>query len=556
MIERFRAFVRRHWPALRLRTLILAVLLFAAAMPGAGAVFLRVYENTMVRRTEAEMVAQSAALAAAAEAQWPGADPSLDIPPREDPGYFTMESTRIDLRGDRVFPERPPPSGVDPSRIDAEADRVAAWFGPVLEETTRTTLAAIVFLDRHGRVVNGLERGADYSQLPEVQRMLAGDTETVLRKNAAYQATYRLEWLSRASSLRIHYTRPIVVNGDVVGGLLLSRSPRALFRGIYEDRGKIALGAAIIFGVLLLLAGVVSRGVTRPIEALSQASREVADGRGGDIPDTPQTAAVEIRQLYEDFRGMAEAIATRSRYLKDFASALSHEFKTPLAGIAGAVEILEDHFETMSDEERRRFLANISADTARLSQLVRRLLDLARADMAVPETDVAADLQGVVRRLADAMSLQGFSVRADLQAALPKVAVPEETLETVLTAVIENSRQAGARKVEIRSRRVEGKVVLSVTDDGPGIPPADFAKVFEPFFTSHRADGGSGLGLPIARSLLAASKAEIALVKSEAGARFDIRLPIAHAALFPARHDHKAGKRPAKGASSMEVSET
>jgi signal transduction histidine kinase len=53
---------------------------------------------------------------------------------------------------------------------------------------------------------------------------------------------------------------------------------------------------------------------------------------------------VEIRQLYEDFRNMADAIAVRSRYLKDFASALSHEFKTPLAGIAGAVEILEDNF--------------------------------------------------------------------------------------------------------------------------------------------------------------------------------------------------------------------
>src|SRR5690606_37273544 len=141
---------------------------------------------------------------------------------------------------------------------------------------------------------------------------------------------------------------------------------------------------AVIFGVLIVLSGLVSRGVTRAIEGLSKATRDVAAGRGM-IPDTPQTAAIEIRQLYEDFRAMAEAISIRSRYLKDFAAALSHEFKTPLAWIAGAVEILEDHHATMSEADRRRFLANISADTARLTKLVSRLLDLARADMATPQ---------------------------------------------------------------------------------------------------------------------------------------------------------------------------
>ena len=63
----------RHWPPLRLGTILLAVLLFSAAMPGIGAISLRVYENSLVRQTEAELVAQSAALAATAGALWPGA---------------------------------------------------------------------------------------------------------------------------------------------------------------------------------------------------------------------------------------------------------------------------------------------------------------------------------------------------------------------------------------------------------------------------------------------------------------------------------------------------
>ena len=68
-------------------------------------------------------------------------------------------------------------------------------------------------------------------------------------------------------------------------------------------------------------------------------------------------------------------------------------------------------------------------------------------------------------------------------------------------------------------------MVLTVTDDGPGVPIADHERLFEPFFTSRRAEGGTGLGLPIARSLLAASHARIGLLATKTGASFEIALP-------------------------------
>src|SRR5581483_2932119 len=104
--------------------------------------------------------------------------------------------------------------------------------------------------------------------------------------------------------------------------------------------------------------------------------------------------------------------------------AVSHEFKTPLAGITGAVELLQDHFETMSPDERRRFLDNIAGDSERLSQLVTRLLDLARADMATPEAGVATVLAVPVARLAAGESAAGFVVETDLPPDLPAVAAP------------------------------------------------------------------------------------------------------------------------------------
>jgi signal transduction histidine kinase len=397
-------------------------------------------------------------------------------------------------------------------------------MGPIIDQTVRTTLAAVVMLDRQGIVVRGAGLGGDYSNLREVRAALDGAPQTVLRRNGAYHPRYSLEWLSRASALRLHYARPILVDGKIVGALLFSRSPRALFRGLYEDLGKIALGAAIIVALLFGLAGLVSRGITRPIEALSAATRAVAAG-GGVIPETPPTAAVEIRGLYADFRRMADAIALRSRYLRDFAASVSHEFKTPLAGIGGAVELLQDHYETMTAEERGAFLSNIATDSARLSQLVARLLDLARADMARPDTQASVDVSNTALRIADALGDRDFQIVVVLPGDLPPVALPETTLEAVLTTFVENSRQAGARRIEIAGRATAGLVQLTLADDGPGVAPADRERLFEPFFTTRRAQGGTGLGLPIARSLIEAHGGVIGVTPSAIGAAFEVSLP-------------------------------
>jgi signal transduction histidine kinase len=522
MIRRVKAMAKRHWPALRLRTIVFSVLLFAAAMPGVGAIFLRVYENTLVRQTEAELLAQGAALAATAAVGWPGANDDTASSPNA-PGYYRPEGTTIDLSRTPVLPERPAPipAGHPP---DPNAVAVAQRLNPIITRTSRTTLASVLMVDSQGVVVRGVGLGADLSALPEVASALSGHPRTVLRRNGDYRPEYSFEWLSRASALRLHHARPIVVNRRVVGALLLSRSPRALFRGLYEDRGKIALGVVGIFGLLVVLSGLVSRGVTRPIEALSAASRDVAAGTG-TVPPTPQTGAIEIRALYEDFRLMAERIDRRTSYLRDFAAAVSHEFKTPLAGIGGAVELLQDHFETMSSEERRRFLDNIAADSQRLSHLVTRLLDLTRADLAVAEPGVSTDIGGPVRKAADAIAGPAFTVDFDLPAGIGEAAAPALTLETVMTVLLQNSHQAGARHARVSARQSADDVVIAVSDDGPGVAPGDRDRLFEPFFTSRRAEGGTGLGLPIARSLLAASAGWLDLAPSKDGASFEIRLP-------------------------------
>ena len=417
------------------------------------------------------------------------------------------------------------------------AARAAAALRPIVVDTARSTLAAIRLMDVHGTVLIGRgDVGRSYLHLAEVAPATAGQTRTVLRRRGDYQPRYALEWLSRASNIRVHYVRPIVAGGEVVGVLMLSRSPRGLFLGIYQDRGKIALGVALIFLTLLLLAGLLSRGIARPIEALSEATQNVARG-GVAVPEPPPTAAIEIRNLYLNFAAMADRIERRSRYLKDFAAAVSHELKTPIAGIKGALELLAEHPE-MSDEERRRFLGNAGADADRLSHLLRRLLDLARADMTVAPEDSTSSVADAALRVADAHRTEGFAVETRLDA-LPNVAAPAELIEAVLETLVENSRQAGALNVSLEGRERRGKVVLQVADDGRGIAPTDLERVFEPFHTGRRNEGGSGLGLSIARSLLASCGGAIVGKEAAGGALFELTLPAAEGPAFASDSEQK-----------------
>jgi len=522
LIGRFKNLLKRHWPRLRLRTILLMTFIFVAALPGVGAVFLRVYENTLVRQTEAELIAQSMVLSSAYKSFWA---PDGQVRLSKEP--LKAERPTIDLSRNDVLGEQPAAAPSGP--VDPRAAAVAGRLRPIASDSARAALTAIRILDRHGRVVLGRDDvGLSYASLPEVREALAGRTATVLRQRGDYQARYWGEFLSRAAGIRVHHVRPAVVDGQVVGAVMVSRSPRGLFLGIYQDGGRILLGIFLILGTLVLLAGLLSRGIARPIEALGEATQKVAHG-AITVPDPPATAAIEIRTLYENFASMAERIERRSRYLRDFAAAVSHEFKTPIAGISGAIELLQDHAGTMSEEERRRFLANAAADAARLSLLLERLLHLARADMAVAAENATTGVEAPLRAIADAMRSDGFAVTVDAPSDLPNAAAASELIETVLQILIENSRQAGASEVRIAAEARTGQVAIRVSDNGSGITPADQERIFEPFHTGRREQGGTGLGLSIARSLLASCAGTITAFPADAGACFEVELPVAAA---------------------------
>ena len=518
MIARLKDWAKAHWPALSLRTILFGTLLFVAALPGVAALSLRVYENTIVQQTEAELIAQSAVLAAAYRVDWLGGRHETT------PRVLAPEPPTIDLRTMPILP--PQPEAQPGPAPDPHAAAVAHALLPVANDAASITLAATRLLDAHGTVIVGRgDTGASYAALPEVRAALAGHSATVLRRRAGAPPHPWLALVSRAWGVRVHHARPVLLDGRVIGVVLLSRSPRGLFLGLYQDRGKILVGIVLIFIVLLVLAGLLSRGIARPIDALAQASEGVALGPVA-LPETPPTAAIEIARLYDNFRGMAERIERRSNYLRDVAAAIAHEFKTPLAGITGALELLDEHGGAMNDAERRRFIANAAADAERLSRLVQRLLDLARADMTVADHDATASIADVARTVADAFRSERFAIAVEVPAGLAARIAPE-ILETVLETLAENSVQAGAATLAIRAAHQRSMVAITVADDGPGIAETDRERVFEPFFTGRRETGGAGMGLAIVRSLLTAAGGTIAVQAARAGATFAITLPAA-----------------------------
>lgn len=535
MIDLLRKVARSLWPVMRLRWIFFGTLLFVAALPGFAALGLRVYENALVRRTESELAAQAAAIAATASlllgagegaaASATSEPPSAAATPASSMDRYDGPVTEIDLRSSRILPSRPAAKATL-ARADSAFQAVAIRMAPVVAETKRTTLASIILTDSSGVVLNGAERGRSLADLPELQSALAGLSGTVLRHNDRYSRSNPLYLISRATAIRLHHARPIIRDGRVVGAVLVSRSPAALFRGMWEDWGKIVFGTLAIFALLVVLTMVLARAVVTPIEKLSAAARALASGRNAELRH-PTLEVREVRSLYHDFDVMAESIARRSRYLRDFAASLSHEFKTPLAGLRGGIELLQDHGEEMTGAERERFLANMTGDADRLTRLVSRLMELAQADMDGGEIAEPADLRPILARLADGLGAADFSVSVSVPEAIPRLAIEGAALETVLATLIENARQAGASRLSIASR-IEGRCgIIDLCDDGPGVPLGDRTRIFDPFFTSKRGEGGTGLGLPIARALVENRGGAIDHIESEQGAHFVLRLPVA-----------------------------
>ncbi|MEO6012935.1 MAG: HAMP domain-containing sensor histidine kinase [Devosia sp.] len=281
-----------------------------------------------------------------------------------------------------------------------------------------------------------------------------------------------------------------------------------------SQMGPIEIGALALALVLTIAISIVfSRTITGPINALIKRTEEIGKGGRGAIVAPEQQGTREIATLSQSFLDLAERLVDRTEYVSSFASHVSHELKSPVTAIRGSAELLRDA--EMSAEERRRFLDHIIADSDRLSALLDSLRELARADL---------DATTGSSTITEAVAGQAVTLTGETDA---RLSLGPEAAKAVFGQLIRNAGEHGASAIEINAAREDGFLRIIVADNGAGISPGNRDRIFEPFFTTRRESGGTGMGLQIVRSMLAAHAGTIALLPSETGASFELRVPLA-----------------------------
>jgi two-component system phosphate regulon sensor histidine kinase PhoR len=250
--------------------------------------------------------------------------------------------------------------------------------------------------------------------------------------------------------------------------------------------------------------------------------------RAGPVTSVGSPGAVVVLHDITDLR-RADQIR------RDFVANVSHELRTPLTAIRGYVEALSE--DDLGSADRQRFLEIVTRQTLRMERLVKDLLRLARLDAGQETLEVGlCDVRGlahsVIADLATMLDEHAQRVEVDVAADAATIRGDAAKLHDVLRNLVANSATYAPERttIDVEASRVGPRVTITVSDEGPGIPPEDLSRVFERFYrvdkSRARDPGGTGLGLSIVKHLVELHGGEVrAENRAEGGARFTIILP-------------------------------
>jgi len=328
------------------------------------------------------------------------------------------------------------------------------------------------------------------------------------------------------------FAMPVTLGDKVFGALILARPTTRLNQSWLPFVWRLL--PAFFAGILVAgaLGWYLSRRITKPVLALSDAADEVASGRFGvAVPEVP--GHDEISHLSDRFREMAVELQAADALERNFLMTVSHELRTPLTAIRGHVEALLEG--VVEDEEARSYsLEVIRLEAARLERLVGDVLDLAKLDthrFSLLREEV--DLERLIDRAYSAFGEEARRRGIDYSRSVTATPVLETDGDRVLQ-VISNLLENAFRwtpdggHVGLALTQVDGTIRIAVDDSGPGIPPDEQERIFRPFWS--RDGQGTGLGLAIARELAAALGGEIELqTQAGKGSRFELVLSASRA---------------------------
>lgn len=513
--------VRKKWrpSLLTLITLVVGILI---ALPLIGLMAARLSSNQFVRETESSLLSQAAIVAQVFASEY---SRHLEGPLHGEiiSGALAkfhnteIHHTPVSLTTEQstIRPERPNPSPTD-HKVEPVYLKVGAAFSKLTIQAQRASLAGYQAVDAYGNIIGGTGNlTGSFATLPEIQAAFRGEITTLLRYKSGKGKNHPLASISRDTGFRVYVAMPVIVENHVVGAVYLTRTPGNLPSFLFRERQTIMLVtgsvilAAFVVGLLLwrLLAG--------PIKELQRQSENMAMGQAAKMKPIKHYGTKETANLGRSLLAMSTKLKQRSDSLQSYTAHVTHELKSPLTSIIGAVELLEQSGGKMDSKTRQKFYQNIQSDGNRMTQLLDDLRKLAASDMAriSGKTNLPNAIEGCRTDFPD-LQLNYIGAK---DAKLPMQA---QDLNVVLAQLLQNAKQHGATKVSF----TKAANTVTIQDNGAGISKANQDRVFDPFFTTNRSNGGSGMGLAIVHSTIRSYHGEISAAPSLNGAKLVIKL--------------------------------
>ncbi len=369
--------------------------------------------------------------------------------------------------------------------------------------------------DSKGKVIfdsdGGRREGQDYSARRDVALTLAG----------RYGARSSRENPKDSTTSVLYVGAPVGDKEKPIGVLTVYKPQLDVLPLVRERQRIIYTACALIGGGILFLIGVVFLWLFNPIGKITEYARAI---ERGERPAKPKIGiGREVNTLAHALDSMRDALEGR-RYAERYIQTLTHEMKSPLAAIRGAAELLD---EDMPIEDRKRFLENIRAETARSERLINRLLELSaiegRASLdVVDELDFHAIVARAIDQARPLAEIAGVSMEIDAAETVIPMRGDGFILRAAVTNLLENAIDFSPRggKIEITLQTPDGHVILAIRDHGPGVPDYAREKIFERFYSlRHHASKrkGTGLGLTLVRETVDLHGGSITLEPADCG---------------------------------------
>ena len=357
----------------------------------------------------------------------------------------------------------------------------------------------VVFDSIHGSV------GADYSQWRDVALTLRGQYGA--------RSTRDIQQDERSSVMYVG--APVMHNGEVIGVLTVAKPTATVQAFIDRAERKIFTSGLWLLGLSAAVGVLVTLWVVWSIRRLRQYANQIEAGKKVPVPKVPG----ELGDLAQAMGAMRLRVEGRD-YVEAYVRALTHELKSPLAAIRGAGELLQ---EPLPEPDRQAFAADVLAQTQRLQTMVDRLLELSKLEQRqapqAPQQLVLNEFLESFRPLAQAQRTQ-VAIKLVANEDTSHVLADPELLALALNNLLDNAAAFAppGSTVTLEAR----DQVITVADQGPGVPDFAMPQLGNKFFSTVRPDGvtkGSGLGLAIVQQIMALHGGRMVVRNMEPGLR-------------------------------------